>query len=181
MRLIFGEDQCTYRIDLESVMVSCRDNNFLLNSPKTLELIVDFRKKGRLISHYSLTGSVWRRFPFPGFWESTSRRTWPVVLTQLRWWIRHSKDFISWVWSNNIHLKLLVSLYRCSIERLLTYRLCVWFSSCTAAQSTSAGYQRCPEKSQFALSGETSQYPLWPITHISRSFKCCHQADNTGQ
>ncbi|KAK3514944.1 hypothetical protein QTP86_020859, partial [Hemibagrus guttatus] len=35
---------------------------------------------------------------------------------------------------NNITQRLLVSFYRCSIESLLTYCICVWYTSCTVAQ-----------------------------------------------
>ena len=35
---------------------------------------------------------------------------------------------------NNITQRLLVSFYRCSIESILTYCICVWYTSATAAQ-----------------------------------------------
>ncbi|KAK3506423.1 hypothetical protein QTP70_002694 [Hemibagrus guttatus] len=35
---------------------------------------------------------------------------------------------------SNITQRLLVSFYRCSIESLLTYCICVWYTSCTVAQ-----------------------------------------------
>ena len=36
----------------------------------------------------------------------------------------------------NYHLReeLLVTFYRCSVESIITYCICVWFSSCTAAE-----------------------------------------------
>lgn len=43
--------------------------------------------------------------------------------------------FLSVFRKNNIPPKLLVSFYRCSIENILTYCLCMWFSSCVVAQT----------------------------------------------
>jgi len=42
--------------------------------------------------------------------------------------------FLRVVRRNNIPKKLLVSFYRRSIESILSYCLCVWFSSCTVVQ-----------------------------------------------
>ena len=36
--------------------------------------------------------------------------------------------------NNQLTQELLVFFYRCSIESILTYCICVWFSSCTAAE-----------------------------------------------
>lgn len=43
--LISGGDESAYRHEVEQLRVWCRENNLLLNTSKTKELVIDFRKK----------------------------------------------------------------------------------------------------------------------------------------
>ncbi|KAF7640528.1 hypothetical protein LDENG_00045210, partial [Lucifuga dentata] len=42
--LISGGDESAYRNEVEHLSVRCKDNNLILNTTKTKEMIVDFRR-----------------------------------------------------------------------------------------------------------------------------------------
>lgn len=50
--LIAGEDESTYRDEVEQLTGWCRNNNVPLNATKTKEVILDFRMKKTDISHF---------------------------------------------------------------------------------------------------------------------------------
>ena len=48
---------------------------------------------------------------------------------------RHNSDyFLRGLRNYQLREELLVTFYRCSVESIITYCICVWFSSCTAAE-----------------------------------------------
>ena len=60
--------------------------------------------------------------------------TWGINTTGLVKKAQQRLYFLRVLRKDNIPQKLLVSFYRCLIESILTYCLCVWFTSCTVAQ-----------------------------------------------
>ena len=114
----------------------CRVNNWLLNTSKTKELIVVFGGKKMDIQPLLIGGTCVERvsdFRFLGV-NIMEDLNCGVHTTELVKKAQQRLYFLRVLRKNNIPPKLLVSFYRCSIESILSYCLCVWFSSCTVAQ-----------------------------------------------
>ena len=60
--------------------------------------------------------------------------TWGVNTSEVLKKAQQRLYFLRMLRGNNISQRLMVSFYRCSIESILTYCICVWYSSCTMAQ-----------------------------------------------
>lgn len=103
---------------------------------KTEDLIVDFRRRRLDIQPLYISEDRVERVPdfrFLGvhFMENLA---WDVNMAELAKKASQRLYFLRILRKSNISQKLLVSFCRCSIESILCYWLCVWFSSCTAAQ-----------------------------------------------
>uniref|UniRef100_A0A3P9MZN2 Reverse transcriptase domain-containing protein n=1 Tax=Poecilia reticulata TaxID=8081 RepID=A0A3P9MZN2_POERE len=134
--LISGGDESAYRDEVERLSVWCRENNLLLNSTKTKELIIDYRRKRTDIKPLHIGGKCVERvadFRFLGV-HIEQGLTWNVNTFELIKKAQQRLYFLRVLRKNNIKEKLLVSLYRCSIESILTYCICVWYNNSTAAQ-----------------------------------------------
>ena len=134
--LISNGDESAYRDEVERLVGWCRENNLLLNTAKTKELVVDFRRKRTAIQPLMIEGVCVERvsdFRFLGVHISEDL-TWGVNTTGLVKKAQQRLYFLRILRKNNICQKLLVSFYRCSVESILTYCLCVWFPGCTVAQ-----------------------------------------------
>lgn len=74
-----GEDESAYRDKVEQLTALCRDNSLLLNTTKTKEIVVDFRKKKMDIKPLYINGDgveMVLDFRFLGV-HITDRRTFP--------------------------------------------------------------------------------------------------------
>ena len=108
--------ETAYRENVERLSTWCRANDLFLNTSKTKELIIDYRKKKTDIPPLIISGDcVVADFRFLG--------------------VHIEESLLRILKSNNIAQRLLVSFYRASIERILTYCMCVLYTSCTVAQS----------------------------------------------
>lgn len=67
-------DEFIYREEVEKLTVWCRNNSWILNTAKTEELFVDFRRK-KDIQPLCMGGAVWTECRTSVSWESTSWRT----------------------------------------------------------------------------------------------------------
>ena len=133
--LISRGDETHYRDEVERLVGWCSANNLLLNTTKTKELVVDYRRKKTAIQPLLIGGVCVERvsdFRFLGA-NIMEDLTWGVNTTVLVKKAQQRLYFLRVLRKNNIPQKLLVSFYRCSIESILTYCLCVWFKSCTVA------------------------------------------------
>ncbi|XP_078019488.1 uncharacterized protein LOC117251154 [Epinephelus lanceolatus] len=149
--LISGGDESAHRAQVEHLTAWCRDNNLLLNTSKTKELIVDFRRKKMDIQPLHIRGECVKRvsvFRFLGV-HITDNLTWCTNTAELVKKAQQRLYFLRILNRHNIPQKLPVSFYHCSIESSLTYCLCVWFASCTVAQKNVL--QGWPKRSSAAL------------------------------
>lgn len=152
-------DERAYRTEVEQLAMLCKANNLRLNQLKTQEIIVDFRRKTRsrpgLRKKKRLKTDKKTRRPVP----RTKKRTRPLLIdggcvervSSFRFLGVHIQDNLKWSTNTtsiikkaqqrlhflrvlrNYHLRqdLLVCFYRCAVESILTYCICVWFASCT--------------------------------------------------
>uniref|UniRef100_UPI0037E88240 NLR family CARD domain-containing protein 3-like n=1 Tax=Semicossyphus pulcher TaxID=241346 RepID=UPI0037E88240 len=120
--LISGGDESVYRDQVERLTAWGRDNNLLLNTSKTKELIVDFTKKKTDIQPLHISGECVERvsdFRFLGVHISEDL-TWGTNTAELVKKAQQRLYFLRVLKRHNIPQKLLVSFYRCSIESIHT-------------------------------------------------------------
>uniref|UniRef100_A0A3Q3JQD9 Reverse transcriptase domain-containing protein n=1 Tax=Monopterus albus TaxID=43700 RepID=A0A3Q3JQD9_MONAL len=134
--LISEGDESAYQDEVQQLFKWCKDNNLALNTTKTKELIIDFRKNKTAIQPLLINGDYVERV--------TVFRCLGVYIKEDITWTANTKElvkkaqqrlyFLRVLRKHQFSQKLLVSFYRCSIESILTYCICVWFASCTVAE-----------------------------------------------
>uniref|UniRef100_A0A3B3RCJ5 Reverse transcriptase domain-containing protein n=1 Tax=Paramormyrops kingsleyae TaxID=1676925 RepID=A0A3B3RCJ5_9TELE len=134
--LISGGDESAYRDEVEKLTAWCSNNNLLLNTVKTKELIVDFRKKAENIQPFIINGDCVEKVSDSRFLGVTISEdlTWGTHTSEVVKKTQKRLYFLRVLRKNYIPEKLLVSFYRCTVESIMVYCLCAWFSSCTVAQ-----------------------------------------------
>ena len=134
--LISKGNESAYREEVVQLTEWCRENNLLLNTAKTQELVIDFRRNKTDITPLFINGDCVERvtsFRFLGV-HIEEGLTWAVNTSELLKKAQQRLYFLRVLRGNNITQRLLVSFYRCSVESILTYCICLWYNSCTADQ-----------------------------------------------
>uniref|UniRef100_A0A3P9AUA1 Reverse transcriptase domain-containing protein n=1 Tax=Maylandia zebra TaxID=106582 RepID=A0A3P9AUA1_9CICH len=134
--LISGGDESAYRDEVERLSSWCKDNNLLLNTKKTKELIIDYRRHKTEIQPLIISDDCVERvadFRFLGV-SIEGNLSWSVNTSELLKKTQQRLYFLRVLRKNNITQRLLVSFYRASIESILTYCIGIWYASCTVAQ-----------------------------------------------
>uniref|UniRef100_A0A3P9IGT3 Reverse transcriptase domain-containing protein n=1 Tax=Oryzias latipes TaxID=8090 RepID=A0A3P9IGT3_ORYLA len=170
--LISGGDESAYRDEVDQLTMWSRENNLLLNTTKTKEVIIDFRRKKTAVSPLFISGVCVERVPdfrFLGV-HIEEDLTWGVNTSELLKKAQQRLHFLRVLRKNNISQRLLVSFYRCSIESILTYCVCVWFSRCTVAQRKAL--QRVINTAQ-----KITGCPLLPLEELHSS-RCLKKAQD---
>ena len=115
----------------------CSDNNLVLNTAKTKELVIDFRRKSKTVTRPLFIGGkqVERVTDFRYLGVHIEEDfTWSINTTTIIKKAQQRLYFLRVLRNNFLIKKLLVSFFRCFIESVLTYCMCVWFASCTVAE-----------------------------------------------
>ncbi len=172
----------------------CIENNLALNTTKTKELIIDCRRKKTDIKPLFINGDCVERasnFRFLGV-HLDDNLTWSTNTTATIKKAQQRLYFLRILRKNQLTQKLLVSFCRCTIESILTYCICVWFSSCTVAEEKAL--QRvvnmaqkiigCPSPSWktgivLTVSGRHITFSETHLTPDTLTLNCCPQADGT--
>ena len=133
--LISGEDESSYRDEVDRLILWCSANNLLLNTTKTKELILDFRKSradpAPLFIHGVCVEQV-SSYRFLGIQLSDSL-SWTVNTTAVVKKAQQRLHFLRVLRRNNLEEKLLVLFYRATIESTLSYCITAWYAGCSAA------------------------------------------------
>uniref|UniRef100_A0AAR2L374 Reverse transcriptase domain-containing protein n=1 Tax=Pygocentrus nattereri TaxID=42514 RepID=A0AAR2L374_PYGNA len=133
--LISEGDETAYRKEVLKLAAWCSENNLALNTKKTKEIIVDFRKHSTDPDPLSNNGECLERvctFRFLGVQISTNI-TWTDNITAVIKKAQQRLHFLRVLRKHNLDSNLLLTFYRSSIESLLTYCITVWYGSCTMA------------------------------------------------
>ncbi|KAF0039088.1 hypothetical protein F2P81_009572 [Scophthalmus maximus] len=128
--LISNNDESAYREEVWHLAEWCADNNLALNTKKTKELIVDFRKKGGTHTPIRINGTdVERvsRFKFLGVHISKDL-SWILNTSNLVKKAHQPLFFLRRLKEANLSPQILVNFYRCTIESILTN--CISVCSC---------------------------------------------------
>ena len=182
-RLISRGDESDYRDEAERLAEWCGVNNLLLNTSKTKELIVDFRRKKTDIQPLLIGGTCVERvsdFRFLGV-NIMEDLTWSVHTTKL---VKKAQQRLPESSQEEQHSPKTAGV----LHGILSYCLCVWISSCTVAKRkklTKAAQKLigCPLPSLEELhSSAASKRPkpsyrthYTPVTHCSSY--CCPAGD----
>ncbi|KAJ8407061.1 hypothetical protein AAFF_G00287370 [Aldrovandia affinis] len=118
MGLIKNNDETAYREEIQHLATWCADNNLALNTKKTKELIVDFRKT--------------RLFKFLGVHISEDL-SWTFNTSSLVKKAHQRLFFLRRLRKAHLSPQILVNFYRCAIESILTNSIMAWYGNCTAS------------------------------------------------
>ncbi|KAI2645711.1 RNA-directed DNA polymerase from mobile element jockey [Labeo rohita] len=131
--LISNIDETAYREEIKHLATWCTDNNPLLNTNKTKELIVDFRK-GRRGSHEPIHINGMAVEPVSSFkflgTHISEDLSWTTNTSSLVNKAHQRLFFLR----TQLSLAILVNFYRCTIESILTNCVTVWYGSCSVAE-----------------------------------------------
>lgn len=129
-------DETHYRAEIERLTEWCHNNNLKLNTLKTKELILDFRRKRQMDPPPLLiAGATVERvntFKYLGV-HINNDLSWSVNTTTIIKRAQQRLYFLRLLKRNNLSESLLVGFYRSAIESTLTYCITVWYTSCTVA------------------------------------------------
>ena len=170
--LISEGDESAYCAEVEELAGWCAVNNLALNTSKTKEVVVDYRRKNTIIPPLVIGGDCVERassFCFLGV-HLDEDLTWSTNTSAIVKKAHQRLHFLRVLRNNHLPQDLLVSFYRCSIESILTYCFNVWFWSCTAAERTSL--QRVVNTAQKIIG-----CPLPPLADLYSS-RCLRKAQS---
>ncbi|KAL0201947.1 hypothetical protein M9458_005134, partial [Cirrhinus mrigala] len=135
--LISNNDETAYREEIKHLATWCTDNNLLLNTTKTKELIVDFRK-GRRGSHEPIHINGMAVEPVSSFkflgTHISEDLSWTTNTSSLVKKAHQRLFFLRTLKKNQLSSAILVNFYRCTIESILTNCVTVWYGSCSVAE-----------------------------------------------
>ncbi len=136
--LIQDGDESAYRQEVKELAVWCSLNNLELNTLKTVEMIVDFRRNHPLSPHSPSWTALWLQWSHSGSWAPPSPRTWSGTITLSPLWKRPSRgciSFPSW-WSSTCHRSCWNSSTLPSLNPSSAHQYCL----------VQLGYQIWPQK-----------------------------------
>ena len=134
--LITNNDESEYRAEVQHLAAWCAHNNLLLNTSKTKELIVDYRKeKGDTHTPIHINGMVVERvssFKFLGT-HISENLSWTTNTSSLVKKAHQRLFFLRTLRKNHLSADILGNFYRCAIESILTNCITVWYGNCSVA------------------------------------------------
>ncbi|CAI5695096.1 unnamed protein product [Oreochromis niloticus] len=133
--LISDNDEAAYREEVDRLAEWCDTNNLLLNTEKTKELIVDYRRNADPHPPIHIKGTAVERvnsFKFLGVHISEDL-TWTTNCSKLVKKAHQRLFFLRTLRKNHLSSDILVNFYRCTIESILTNCITVWYGNCSAS------------------------------------------------
>ncbi|CAI5669465.1 unnamed protein product [Oreochromis niloticus] len=133
--LISDNDETVYREEVHRLAEWCDTNNLLLNTEKTKELIVDYRRNADPHPPIHIKGTAVERvssFKFLGVHISEDL-TWTTNCSKLVKKAHQRLFFLRTLRKNHLSSDILVNFYRCTIESILTNCITVWYGNCSAS------------------------------------------------
>ena len=130
--LITNEDETEYRTEVNNLVTWCDENNLKLNTTKTQELIVDFRKnktvlpppltiKGENISQVQSAKFLGTFLSDNLSWDTHVSATAKKAQQRL-FFLRQLKKF-------KMSREVLIQFYKAAIESILTFSILVWYGN----------------------------------------------------
>ncbi|KAI3357071.1 hypothetical protein L3Q82_015458 [Scortum barcoo] len=140
--LISDNDETHYREEIQHLTQWCSNNNLVLNTSKTKEVIVDYRRSRRtehapLLIHGEAVERV-NNIKFLGI-HITSDLTWSMNTAHLVKKAQQRLFFLRKLKRAGLSPQLLTNFYRATIESILCLSAAVWYGSCTRLKGLSPG------------------------------------------
>uniref|UniRef100_A0A669B3Y2 Reverse transcriptase domain-containing protein n=1 Tax=Oreochromis niloticus TaxID=8128 RepID=A0A669B3Y2_ORENI len=135
MGLITNDDDTAYRDEVQRLSEWCNYNNLTLNTKKTKEVVLDFRKTRTDPPPLSIKVDYVERvssFKFLGTHISEDL-SWSTNTSALVKKAQQRLYFLRVLRWNRLQTELLVSFYRATIESVLVHAIPVWYAGCTTA------------------------------------------------
>ena len=133
--LISEDDESAYRDEVQKLTVWCSDNNLSLNTTKTKELILDYRRQSADPAPLHINGNCLEKvhtFKFLGA-HLTDDLSWSANTSETVKKPQQRLHFLRVLRKNNLECNLMVAFNRTTIESVLTYCISAWHSGCTSA------------------------------------------------
>ena len=138
--LVSNNDETAYREEVEHLAEWCANNNLALNTKKTKEVIVDFRRnKDGTHSPVHLSGEEVERvtsFKFLGVYISEDL-SWTTNTSALVKKAHKRIFFLRKLAKLHLSSQVLMNFYRCTIESILSTCISVWYGNCTVKDKKS--------------------------------------------
>uniref|UniRef100_A0A8C9W5N2 Reverse transcriptase domain-containing protein n=1 Tax=Scleropages formosus TaxID=113540 RepID=A0A8C9W5N2_SCLFO len=131
--LIQDGDESAYRQEVKEVAVWCSHNNLELNTLKTVEMIVDFRRNTSALSPLTIMNSTVatvESFRFLGTTISQDLK-WELHIDSIVKKAQQRLYFLRQLRKFNLPQELLMQFYSAVIESVLCTSITVWFGSAT--------------------------------------------------
>ena len=155
MGFISDNNEAAYREEVRTLSAWCKENDLNLNTKKTKEIIIDFRKnKNTLHTELCIGGENVDRV------DISEDLTWSLKTSNLIKKAQKRLFHLRTLKCSRLPKKLLINFYNCTIESVLTYGCTVWYSSCTAAEIKDL--QRVVKTAQWIVGSLPEQHLLKP-------------------
>ena len=160
--LIKNNDERAYMEEVQHQVRWCAENNLALNTSKTKEIVVDFRRsRGGQHAPIIIDGVEVERvtsFKFLGVHISTDL-SWTLNTSSLIKKAHQRLFFLRRLRKAKLSRQTLKNFYRCAVESTITYCITAWYGNCTVAERKSL--QRVVKTAQRIIGS-----PLPPIESI---------------
>ncbi|XP_078281293.1 uncharacterized protein LOC144607980 [Rhinoraja longicauda] len=151
--LISDNDESAYREEVQLLATWCADNNLVLNTKKTKEHIVDYRRtRGGTHTPIHINGTDVERvssFRFLGV-NISDDLSWTHNTSTLIKKAHQRLFFLRRLKKVHLSPQILVNFYRCTIESILTNCFTVWYGNCSVSdrKALQSG-ENCPMHHRF--------------------------------
>ena len=129
-------DESAYRQEVDHLVSWCDDNSLELNTSKTKEMIVDFRRNPTPINPLVINGQnieIVDTFKFLGSLIS-SNLTWDLNTDAITKRAQQRLYFLRQLKKFGLSKDILTQFYRSVVESVLTFSICVWYGSTSQQQ-----------------------------------------------
>ena len=127
--LISNADESAYRSEVDNLVSWCDQNNLELNTGKTQEVLVDFRRKREPVQPLSIKGEEIKQVSHAKFLGTTiaSNLSWEQNCSSIKKKAHQRLYFLRQLKKFRMRREILYQFYKASIESILTFSICVWF------------------------------------------------------
>ncbi|KAK3550116.1 hypothetical protein QTP86_020664 [Hemibagrus guttatus] len=174
--LIQDGDESAYRQEIEQLAAWCSRNNLELNTLKTVEMIMDFRRNTPALPPLTIMNSTVptvESFRFLGTTISQDLK-WDTHINATIKKAQQRLHFLRQLRKFNLPQELLIQFYSAIIESVLCTSITVWFSSAT--KSDIRRLQRTVRTAERIIGA-----PLPTLQELHTSRGVCHAEKNTEQ
>uniref|UniRef100_A0A3B1K0V6 Reverse transcriptase domain-containing protein n=1 Tax=Astyanax mexicanus TaxID=7994 RepID=A0A3B1K0V6_ASTMX len=133
--LISNNDESHYRSEVSRLASWCKHNNLSLNTEKTKEIVVDFRRTHTLHTPLSINGTAVERVSSTKFLgvHVTEDLSWSTNSASLARKANQRLYFLRKLRRAGAPTPIMTTFYRGAIESILTSCFTVWYGACTAS------------------------------------------------